>query len=260
MDGNIELEDAGPSGPPYDNVLGNKWHKLLKDRIKGKRIEERYHENAVDSLLLQLRSRFRIKFLDSDFHLYGYMHSEDELSPEVFFWQGDADAIGWYYNKKRKQNEYVIVDWKVKGDLLNFWDSKEAYGMYLHQSLVYAKLLQLHLKLSYLPSILIVPISGESGQDIYPGLFVDYPEECKEMINKHFSWYPELPGPLPRKIYGKESLFNEDILNDLEMWDHVDVPTSTPLRSIFAKDATVGDLLEALGCSASLLKIINQKN
>lgn len=38
------------------------------------------------------------------------MYSESELSPEVYFWQGEADAIGWYYNKKRGQYEYVIVD------------------------------------------------------------------------------------------------------------------------------------------------------
>ena len=241
-------------------MLGNQWHKLLKDRIKEKEIEEWCYENPVDLLLRQLRSRYGIKCLDSDFHLYGYMRSEDDLSPEVYLWQGDADAIGWYYNEQREQNEYVIVDWKVKGDLVNFWDSKEAYGMYLHQSLVYAKLLQLHFELNYLPSILIVPISGESGRDIYPGLFTDYPKDCKELINKRFSWYPELPGPLPRKIYGEESLFNEDILNDLKKQDQVDIPISRPLRSIFAKGATVGDLLEALGCSASSLKIIAKRN
>ena len=42
--------------------------------------------------------------------------------------------------------------------------------MYLHQGL-YAKLLQLHLKLDYLPSVLLVPISSDNDSDVRPGLF-----------------------------------------------------------------------------------------
>ncbi|KAJ7331253.1 hypothetical protein OS493_020038 [Desmophyllum pertusum] len=110
-----------------------------------------------------------------------YMYSKEKLSPEVYFWRGDADAIGWGYNKERKQYEYVIVDWKVQRDLLDFWEKSEAYGKFLHQCLVYATLLQLQLDLDYLPAILIVPISSDSGQHIYPGLFLDYPDDC----NKH---------------------------------------------------------------------------
>lgn len=248
------LEAAGPEGPPFGNVLGHEWHKLLKDKIKGKKIDKKSYDKAVDSLFQQLRSTYGIELLDSDFPLYGYMYSKDELSPEVYFWQGDADAIGWYYNKKRGYNEYVIVDWKVKRDLLEFWDSSEAYGMYLHQCLVYAKLLQLHLKLDYLPSILIVPISGDNGKDIFPGFFCDYPEDCKEKIEEYW-WGTELPEP-PQKIRGKKSLFRKYILDDLKVEGEFHAPYDMDLKDLFDKGAKVGDLLEAFGSSANFLRIV----
>ena len=164
------LAKAGPTGP-LGPELGNKWHKLLKDSIKGEEMEKYQpdHVMAAESLLHMLKSALGIEILDSDFYLYGFMYLESELSPELFFLQGEADVIGCYYNKKRGQHEYVIVDWKVKRDLLNFWDSKDTFGMYLHQGLLYAKLLKEHLQLSYLPSVLIVPISGENGRDVQPG-------------------------------------------------------------------------------------------
>ena len=112
------------------------------------------------------------------------MHHYDG-GEEMYFWKRDADAIGWYYNERREQYEDVIVDWKVQRDLLDFWKKSDAYGKFLHQCLVYARLLQLHLKLHYLPAILIVPISSDNGKDILPGLFYNYPEECKSAINDY---------------------------------------------------------------------------
>lgn len=254
----LELSDAGPKGPPYDNVLGHEWHSLLKNYITKKNDAGNLdQERAAKSLILQLNERYGIKCLDSDFPLYGYMHrSESELSREVYFWSGHADAIGMWFNEERKQNEYVIVDWKVKRDLLNFWESGETYRTYLHQCLVYAKLLSLQLDLNYLPSLVIVPIAGEDGKIFHPGHFTDYPDESKTRINVYYSWHTKFHASLPLRIYGKKSLFKEEVLTKALKEDG---QVSGELQSIFAEGATVKDLLEALGMSGSSLKIIKEK-
>lgn len=253
------LRAAGPPGPPYGNILGNKWHKLLKDSIKGEKTTKFSpdEKKAAASFIKTLKDEMGIELLESDFHLYGYMNSKSELSPEVYFWQGDANAIGSWYNEQEKRNEYVIVDWKTTRDLLNFWESKDTFGPNLHQGLLYAKLLQLHLGLDYLPSVLIVPISGDNGKDYQLGHFVDYPDECKRSINDDFSWYEKFPEFLPHKIYGRASLFNEDVLSKLSPCGSSTVPLErdTPLKEILKESATVGDLLEALGLKVSSLTI-----
>ena len=121
-------------------------------------------------------------------------------------------------------------------DLLKFWKKSTTHGWYLHQSLVYARLLQLHMELDYLPPILLVPISNNDGRTIHPGLFYDYPDECKEAINVH-CWSTTLPEPL-RKIQ-RQWPFNADKLEaglvDPEML----------LTEFFADGAKVKDLLKA---------------
>ncbi|XP_022777798.1 uncharacterized protein LOC111319255 [Stylophora pistillata] len=200
-----------------------------------------------------MKTKFGIELLESDFHLYGYMNDDSEQ--EVYFWRGNADAIGWYYNKWRKKSEYVIVEWKVNRDLLYFWDSRDTYGMFLHQGLLYARLLQVHLNLDYLPSVSIVPIFGDNGKDVHPGLFYDYPDECKKWIND-FSWHANAPVPvaLPQHIYGRASLFNDDLLKEL-LINAVPVKKDEPLSSIFKENTKVGELLEALGHDARSLRI-----
>ena len=175
------------------NVVGLYWDKMLSKKIE--EIKQSHltaaEEEKVETLLIrEIFNLFGINVFDSHFPLYGYMYSKTEELPKVYLWQGEADAVGWYKDKQGV-GRYVIVDWKVL-DILDFWKkNKDAYGKYLHQCLVYARLLQLelqlHLELEYLPHILIVPISGKSGQDIHPALFVDYPEKCKEML-KNLEW------------------------------------------------------------------------
>lgn len=142
-----------------------------------------------------------------------------------FLWQGNADAIGWYDGK------YVIVDWKVV-ELQGYWDkNKDAFGTHLHQCLVYARLLQCHMKLDYLPYILIVPIDGFTGRDVYPGLFKDYPEECKHEMES-FKWSVEKPDTslmINLKEYGNifKAQSSLDGLNDKKLTD------------LFKKDTTM---------------------
>ena len=232
------------------NNVGQHWDKVLSKLIQiykdgGSDIEPRLCQlreemkceiSAENDLLHLIYEEFEIEFLDSHFPLHGYMYSKTEDSPKVYLWQGDADAVGWYKDRRGKER-YVIVDWKVL-DILEFWEkNKDAYGQYLHQCLVYARLLQLHLKLDYLPHILIVPISGETGRDLHPMLFYDYPEMCKEMIES-FEWSTTLPEP-SQKISGKWPLFN-----DLPVGK---VDENMSLHELFNKNAKVRDLLKEFG-------------
>ena len=141
------------------NNVGQHWDKVLSKLVQickdGSDIEPRLSQlreemqceiSAEKVLLQRIYKEFKIEFLDSHFPLNGYMYSKTEDSPKVYLWQGDADAVGWYRDSSGEER-YVIVDWKVL-DILEFWKkNKDAYGKYLHQCLVYARLLQLHLKL-----------------------------------------------------------------------------------------------------------------
>lgn len=237
------------------NTVGHEWDKVLSkiiqiykdtlDSSKSRREKqlkqlqkglERNIEAEID-VVEKISSTFSLVPLDSHFPLYGYMYKETEESPKVYLWQGDADAVSYCWSDKDGVGRYVIVDWKVL-DILEFWEKNpDAYGKYLHQCLVYAKLLQLHLKLDYLPHILIVPIHGITGQQIRPALFSDYPEKCKELIES-YEWSTTLPEPA-QKISGKGPLFS-----DLPVGK---VDENMPLTKLFKEDAKVSHLLEEFG-------------
>lgn len=261
------LDHTGPTGEKCDNLLGHTWHKLMKfclDRKQGETSSnhsKKEYEDAGISLLDKLYEEMKISVICRDFPLYGYMYNKKELSPEIYFWRGSADTVGMFYNQERKKHEYVIIDWKVKKSLLGFWTDAETFGMHLHQGLSYAKLLQLHLELDYLPSFLLVPISGDNGRDVHPGLFFDYPDECKEKINNQFLWAIEpLAADAIQQMYAEESLLQHDVLKELKKLNF-DRSSSTfgaekPLKDVFDENATVGDLLKAMNSDAKSLTII----
>ena len=131
---------------------------------------------------------------------------------------------------------YVMVDWKVL-DILNSWEkNKNAFGKYHHQCLIYARLLQLHMDLDYLPHILIIPISSITGKDVYLALLWDYPEDCKQAIES-FKWSFTLPKPT-MKVRGRRPFLAEG-----------GVDRSLPMRCFLDMDASAGELLGAFGIS-----------
>ena len=176
----LEQEGSKKShGPPYGDALGRYWHEILKKKLKQEKIEEEADDLLAGQLIDKLKEQFNITLFEPEFQLYGYVYNKTETAPKVYLWNGvRADAIGWHHKEKK----YVIVDYKVV-DLLQFWTTPEASGKFLHQCLVYARLLQLHMKLTYLPPILLVPISNNDARYIHPGLFLNYPDECKRAIN-----------------------------------------------------------------------------
>lgn len=190
-------------GPPYDAALGQYWHEILKKKLRQEKIKEVADDILAGQLIDKLKEQFNITLLEPEFQLYGYVYNKTEIAPKVYLWNDvRADAIGWHHKEKK----YVIVDYKVV-DLLQFWETPEAYGKFLHQCLVYARLLQLHMKLEYLPPILLVPISNNDARDIHPGLFLNYPDECKRAINVDV-WSVTLPKP-PLKIKAQKPFKND---------------------------------------------------
>lgn len=219
----MKLKEEGPHAEHNDGTLGKRWHALLgsdvlsKKKVKGEKL-------AAKELVQSLQEQFGVKLLDCNFPLYGYVYNKEETAPNIYLWQdAEADAIGWYYDKISKRNKFVIVDWKVC-DLLEFWKKSTTYGMYLHQGLVSARLLQLHMKLDYLPPILLVPISFRNGQDIQPGFFYDYPDECKDAVNRDV-WSTTLPKPplvIQPKMPFKPSLKDGEVDGEMLLKDLIE--------------------------------------
>jgi hypothetical protein len=209
---------------------------FFRNYEKSKPKEEIKNDNPNPKTPKNDNPKERIELLQSEFPLVGYMiHEIKNERPEIYYWKGDADAIGWY-----KEN-YVIIDWKVV-DAPKFWEHSDAYGKHLHQCLAYAWLLKLHLELPKLPYILIVPIDESTQKDIEPGLFYDYPKECKDKLHK-YKWSTTLdqsklkvPMSLPR------DLIQDNVKPDVNDF----VNTSMKLENVFKPGCTVNELLNAL--------------
>ena len=240
----LKLQKHGPTENGGAS-LGQTWHEIIHRYLLNESRNE--YEKVVAAAVINALKVYKstssmvknIEILQSKFPLYGFMTDKENL--EINFWNGDADAIGWF------EGHYVIVEWKVV-NLLEFWDDALAYGDYLHQCLVYARLLQLHLELEKLPYILIVPIYSETGNDIHPALFRDFPKECKEKI-EHYEWSKEI------------KIFEIDVAKTLVDEESFTVPNDgivpdeARVIDVFKEDVTVRELLEALRLNLSKLKV-----
>ena len=128
----LTLHEQGKTGSGPD--IGIHWDRELSKILQamkpthGSKLskEKLPKGRAAHSVLVNLTEQFGIGWLASHFQLYGYMYSKEE-SPKVYFWQGDADAVGWYKGRYKGDDHdverYVIVDWKVV-DILQFWDKE----------------------------------------------------------------------------------------------------------------------------------------
>ena len=247
----LKLSKPGKRGK--GSALGQKWDAELRRIIKERKDSKIFFaqgplgfqaptERPEFQLLQALFKEFRTEFLESQFPLYGYMNSKTEMQPEVVHWEGRADAIGWYNDPTSGKGRYVIVDWKVLSDITTFWDkSPDAYGRYLHQCLIYSRLLQLHMGLDYLPHILIVPIHGVTGKDFHPALFSGYPKECTDYI-EGFEWSVTFPEQSTAVKIPLEKPFNKEKLKKGEKVDK-----EMLLVDFFTEGATVGDLMKIFG-------------
>ena len=259
------------SGYPYERS-GSEWDKLLSDHITRKnlpgglcsnppttqtlqsprlRTAKYFHPPASPAphLINYVETQHNLHFLDSKFPLFGFMADvvTEEKHPKLYLWQGVADAIAYSWNL----NKYVVVDFKVVDNLLYYWQSKsDLCGKHLHQCLVYAKLLQMHMGLDYLPPSLIVAIDRITGNEGYFPLFQDYPDECKEKLDE-YEWFTKQPPKRPLRIGNTEKLLHEDYKGKKQA-----IAPDTPLQEIFQKEAKVKDLLDALGYDS--LEIVEQ--
>ena len=235
-----EFSDKTYEGP------GHEWDALLSNRIKWNRSPvpsirpsltlNRQKVAVADSLISFVERQHTLCFLDSKFPLFGFMREvpkDQKKRPKLYLWQGEADAIAYSWNLSK----LVVVDFKVVDYLLDYCKKKtDLCGKHLHQCLVYAKLLQLHLDLDYLPPCLIVAIDRFTGKEGYFPLFEDYPRECYKKLDE-YEWFTEQPPKHPLKIYNPEKLLNQIY----------PIVPDTPLQQLFSSNATVKDLLDLLG-------------
>ena len=220
---------------------GHKWDALLSNWIRGNRSRILPEEKVADLLISYVEEQRGLTFLVSKFPLFGFMREvakDQKKHPKLYLWQGEADAIAYSWNLSK----YVIVDFKVVDDLLDYGQKKtDLCKKHLHQCLVYAKLLQLHMGLDYLPPSLIVAIDRFTGYEGYFPLFQDYPDECKEKLDE-YEWFTKQPPKCPLRIGNTEKLLHEDYKGKKQA-----IAPDTPLQEIFQKEAKVKDLLDALG-------------
>ncbi len=198
--------------------------------------------HVAEKLVGKLQNIYEgLKIIHAKFSLFGFMSDDADRKkiPKSYLWQGVADAIGFYEGK------YIIVEFKVVGTgilstILEYQQkATDLCGKHLHQCLIYARLLKLHMGLDYLPPSLIVVIDGSSGWQIYPPLFKSYPRECEDKLET-FKWSKnEFPKNPPLKLHHDGTLFLEDIVGS--------IATDKKLTEIFKDDATVKNLLDALG-------------
>ena len=213
--------------------------------------EDVIQERVARGLISSIEEQYKLNFYDSKFPLFGFMRevaTNEKKHPKLYLWQGEADAIAG----SEVLNKYVIVEFKVVDNLSDYWKRKtDLCGKHLHQCLVYAKLLQLHMKLDHLPASLIVIIHKVTGKEGYFALFKDYPKECYEKLDE-YEWFTKQPSKRPLKIGNTDKLLQEEY----QYQDGVVFP-HTRLSDIFARNVTVKDLLDSLGYDS--LKIFRQE-
>ena len=216
--------------------------------------EDVTQERVARDLIFSIEEQHSLSFFDSKFPLFGFMRevaTNENKHPKLYLWQGEVDAIAGSW----KLNKYVIVEFKVVDNLSDYWQSKTVlFRKHLHQCLVYAKLLQLHMKLPYLPPSLIVVIHKVTGKEGYFVLFENYPKECYEKLDE-YEWFTEQPPKRPLKIANTDKLLHENFRYMCR--DVVVAPAPTKLSDIFGEDATLKDLLDSLGYDS--LEIFRQE-
>ena len=218
--------------------------------------EDVIQERVARDLISSIEEEHNLSFRDSKFPLFGFMRevaTNENKHPKLYLWQGEADAIAcsWALEK----TPVMIVEFKVVDNLSDYWEKKtDLCGKHLHQCLVYAKLLKLHMKLPYLPPSLIVVIHKVTGKEGYFVLFENYPKECYEKLDE-FEWFTEQPPKRPLKIANTDKLLHENFRYMCR--DVVVAPAPTKLSDIFGEDATLKDLLDSLGYDS--LEIFRQE-
>lgn len=177
-----------------------------------------------------------LRFNQSKFPLFSFMRddTDEKKMPKLYLWQGEADAIAFY------NRQYIIVDFKTVGNISEYQQNAvDLCGKHLHQCLIDAQLLKLHMNLDYLPPILIVVIDRVTGFQIYPPLFGKYPSECEEKL-KNFKWSKkEFSQKPPLRLRDDGKLFIGNTVSPVD--------TGKKLTEIFKSEATAKDLLDALG-------------
>lgn len=124
-------------------VTGTNMHKRLKEYIEKRKRNENTDApelKQAKELVRKIEEGFNCKIVNCEVRIQGFaskVHKKD-------FWSGKIDAVGL-----TKDGRVIVIDLATyKGDdpEKSYWDSVDHYKDKLHQSFVYKKLLDVHLR------------------------------------------------------------------------------------------------------------------
>lgn len=161
-----EDEDEGGADRDYMN-RGRDIHGYLAQKVND--YGDTRYRGKYGRLIQAIENLLGCRLVRAEVPVYGFSSNDDRMEAkrrEQLFWRGTIDAVG-----VTKEGKIFLVEWKTVSrtkELNDFWrqPSDRGYVPALHQSLLYRKLLNIHLAthqdLSEIftqpPGIMIVPI------------------------------------------------------------------------------------------------------
>ena len=100
---------------------------MSKLRPPSRSLEDVIQERVAQDLISSIEKQHHLSFVDSKFPLFGFMRevaTNEKKHPKLYLWQGEADAIA----VSNMLMKYVIVEFKVVDNLLDYWKKKPIYA------------------------------------------------------------------------------------------------------------------------------------
>ena len=117
-------------------------HKRLKEVIKKRKRKENTDDadlQQAKELVRKIEERFKCKIVDSEVEIQGFSSNVHKK----YFWSGKIDAVG----RMTKDGRVIVIDLATYDDpKKSYWDSVKHFKNKVHQSFVYKKLLDVHLR------------------------------------------------------------------------------------------------------------------
>lgn len=246
---------------------GQKIHECLARKIND--YGDTRYEGKYGMLIEAIENRLECRFVRAEVAVYGFSLNDDRSKAkraEQLFWRGAIDAIG-----VTKEGNLFLVEWKSLSrteKFKDFWRQPSDRGFVpaLHQSLLYKKLLEIHLaahkdlsKIFERPlGIMIVPVRMDfrDVNDTDPRICWSFEQIEKARILdgiKNLAWKIDQFG-LIKRVDFKAKLFHSQkgsnrrwYRENVEQVDGNCVLKDTALlTNIFKRRAKVQDLREAL--------------
>lgn len=262
-----EQEDDADEGGADNMTRGRKIHECLAQKINN--YGDTRYEGEYGMLIEAIENRLECRFVRAEVAVYGFSLNDDRRKAkqaEQLFWRGAIDAIG-----VTKEGDLFLVEWKSSSrtkQFIDFWRQPNDRGFVpaLHQSLLYRKLLEIHLaahkdlsKIFTSPlGIMIVPVRMDfrDVNDTDPRICWSFEQIKKALILdgiENLAWKID-QFELIKRVDFKAKLFSsKEGSNRLWYRENVEqvdgnwfLKDTALLTKIFKRRAKVQDLREAL--------------